>query len=115
MKLIPPRLTYRLSMEIMGYFIAKERNLMCRHFPNDHTFFLLWNKSQNENEIYKSMEFISNLESKRLIHLNFEYICIDCNQKVIPNCDLLNRMANYWQKSKRYAIKLRIRENSDLR
>ena len=79
------------------------------------THFYLRMKSHNESAVYKSLEFISNLESKRLIHFNFDYICIDCNENDILISDLLKRMAINWPKLKSFTIRLKIMKNSDLK
>ena len=79
------------------------------------THFYLWIKSHNESAIHKSLEFISNLKSKRLIHFNLDYICIDCNQNNIEISDIFKRMAINWPKLKSFAIRLRITKNSDLK
>ena len=65
--------------------------------------------TQNENAIYKSLDFISNL--KHLIDLSFE--AFDVNNKLF--CDSLKRMANKSQKLKRFAVNLYMTENSDIR
>ena len=64
--------------------------------------------THNENTIYKSLEFISNL--KHLICFGIE--ALDINNELF--CDSLKRMANKCQKLKCFECTLEMTENSDI-
>ena len=81
-----------------------------RTFPTLRYFHLdFYSDKINENAIYNSLEFISNL--KHLIDFYFQ--ASEVNYKLI--CDSLKRMANKCQKLKRVDISFDITEISDIR
>ena len=106
-----PRLKLNKLRALELYLYEGEEHIVktCVDFFPSLTSFDISFKSYDENAIYKSLEFISNL--KHLIHFSFDGFAE--NHKLF--CDSFKRMANKCQKLKSIATCLKMSKNSDLR